>query len=144
MDPEQDYLFEVADNQNIILRKLIDNQIVQSYDTIRVLNFLTAFEDIRFESLLAHLIDKTYIDSVSTSIPKAIITLTDRDGEVNKVKVFNKKGFAPTYSEDGARLEPFDLDRAYALVNNEEDFVLIQYFVFDRVLRPLGFFTGEE
>jgi hypothetical protein len=142
--PEMAYQFEINDNQNILLRSLIDNQVVQRYDTIRVLNFLTAFEDIRFESLLAHLIEKEFIDSVSASTPKTIITLTDRDGDVNSVKIFNKKGFAPVYSANGAAMEPFDLDRAYALVNNEEDFVLIQYFVFDRVTRTLGFFTGQE
>ena len=41
-------------------------------------------------------------------------------------------------------LEPFDLDRAYALVNNGQDFVLIQYFVFDRIMRPLQYLTGEQ
>jgi hypothetical protein len=142
--PEQAYAFEVRDNQNIELRSLYDNKVIQGYDTIRMLNFLTAFEDLRFESLLAHLIEKEFIDSVKASVPKTIITLTDREGDINQVKIFNKKGFAPVYSEDGARLEPFDLDRAYALVNDEEDFVLIQYFVFDRVTRTLGFFTGQE
>jgi len=35
----------------------------------------------------------------------------------------------------------FDRDRMYALINDDEDFVLIQYFVFDKILRPLSFFT---
>ncbi len=118
--------------------------LLKSYDTIRALNFLTAFEDIRFESLLEHLIEKEFIDSVSASTPKTIITLTGRDGRVNSVKIFAKPGFAPLYSDDGAIMEPVDLDRAYALVNDEEDFVLIQYYVFDRVTRPLDFLTGKE
>lgn len=143
-DPQLAYQFEVNDNQNITLRSIMTGQAVPAYDTIRVLNFLTAFEDLRFESLLEHLIPEEFIDSVTASVPKTIITLTDSQGEVNQVKIFNKKGFAPVYSEDGAALEPFDLDRAYALVNQEEDFVLIQYFVFDRVTRTIRFFTGEE
>jgi hypothetical protein len=144
LKPETSFEFEVKDNQNIILRSLVDNQVVNQYDTLRALNFLTGFEDIRFESLLSHLIEKTFIDSVSASVPKTIITLTDRSGAVNRVKIFNKPGFAPVFDRDGSRMEPVDLNRAYALVNDEEDFVLIQYFVFDRVSRPLGFFTGEE
>jgi hypothetical protein len=144
LHPEESFEVEVHDNQNIILKKLFDNQLVNNYDTIRMLNFLTGFEDIRFESLLVHLIEKEFIDSVSASLPKTIITLTDRGGEVNRVKIFNKPGFASLYTGDGMTVEPYDLDRAYALVNDEEDFVLIQYFVFDRVTRPLGFFTGKE
>lgn len=144
MQPEQSYEIEVLDNQHINLRSFATNQLVQVYDTIRVLNFLTGFEDIRFEALLEQMIEKEFIDSVSASIPQTIISLTDREGKVNKVKIFTKKGFKEFYAADGAMMEPFDLDRAYALVNNEEDFVLIQYFVFDRVTRTLGFLTGQE
>jgi len=142
--PEQSYQFDVLDNQNITLRSLADNKIVQGYDTMRALNFLASFKDIRFESLLEQLIDKEFIDSVTASIPKTIITLTDREGKVNKVKIFTKKGFAPLYAEDGATMEPLDIDRAYALVNEEEDFVLIQYYVFDQVTRTLGSLQGKE
>jgi hypothetical protein len=141
--PEESYEIDVKDNQNIILKTLRDNNVVQNFDTLRVLNFLTGFEDIRFESLLAHLIEKEYIDSVSASVPKIIITLTDNNGITNQVRIFKKLGFAPTYT-DGATLEPMDMDRGYALVNGGEDFVLIQYFVFDRVTRTLGFLTGKE
>jgi hypothetical protein len=142
--PSDSYEFDVADSRNITLKSLPGGQVVNNYDTLRVLNFLTGFEDIRFESLLAHLIEKEFIDSVSASIPKTIITLTDLEGEENRVKIFTKKGFAAVYSGDGATMEPYDLDRAYALVNDDEDFVLIQYFVFDRVTRPLGFLIGVE
>ena len=144
LNPGQSYQFEVQDNQNIQLQSLADNLVLKSYDTIRALNFLTAFEDIRFESLLEHLIEKEFIDSVTATTPKTIITLTNRGGETNSVKIFAKKGFAPLYSQDGALMEPVDLDRAYALVNDDEDFVLIQYYVFDRVTRPLDFLTGKE
>ena len=144
VQPEQSYQFDIQDNQNITLRSLSDNQVVPDYDTLKALNFLTSFKDIRFESLLEHLLEKEFIDSVASSIPKTIITLTDREGKVNKVKIFAKKGFAPLYSADGALLEPADIDRAYALVNEEEDFVLIQYFVFDQVTRTLSSLRGKE
>jgi hypothetical protein len=70
--------------------------------------------------------------------------LTTREGDLNEVKIYYKKGFAALYMEDGAALEPFDLDRAYALVNDGKDFVLIQYFVFDKVTRTLAYLKGDE
>lgn len=142
--PGESCEIEVRDNQNIILRSLPDNAVINGYDTLRMLNFLTGFEDIRFESLLAHLIEREFIDSICTSTPRTIITLTDRDGTINQVRIFNKKGFSEIYAGDGMTVEPYDLDRAYALVNEGQDFVLIQYFVFDRVTRGLGFLTGKE
>ncbi len=144
LKPQESFEIDVRDNQHIVLTALQNNQVVPNYDTIRVLSFLTSFEDVRFESLLDHLLEKTFIDSVTASTPKTIITLTDKDGKVDKVKIFSKKGFAAAYAEDGAALEPMDIDRAYALVNNDEDFVLIQYFVFGKVTRTLGYLTDKE
>ncbi len=143
LNPGQSYRFDLQDNQNISLKTYPAGHLVAPYDTLRVLNFLTAFEDIRFESLLEHLVEKEYIDSVTASTPKTVITLTDRKGSVNKVKLFTKGSLLPLLSDDGDRMEPVDLERAYALVNEEEDFVLVQYFIFDRVTRPLWFFTGK-
>jgi hypothetical protein len=142
-DPGQSYRFDLQDRQNISLKTYPAGQFVTPYDTLRALNFLTGFEDIRFESLLEHLVEKEYIDSVSASSPKTIITLTDREGKINQVKLFKKASFTPVFSDDGDRMEPVDLDRAYALVNEGQDFVLVQYFVFDRITRPIGFFTGK-
>jgi hypothetical protein len=109
-----------------------------------VLSFLTSFADIRFEALLENQVDKNFIDSVITSTPKTIITLTDRAGKVNEIKIFKKKGFAGMYDENGMAMEPMDLDRAYAVVNNGGDFVLIQYYVFDSVTRTLSYLLGKE
>jgi hypothetical protein len=142
--PEQSYLFELPDNQHVELRSLLSNQVMPVYDTIRVLSFLTSFTDVRFEALLEPLIKKEFIDSVKTSTPKTIISLTDRSGKINEVKIYNKKGFAALYMEDGMTMEPMDLDRAYALVNHGEDFVLIQYYNFDRVTRTLDYLMGKE
>ena len=144
LQPEQSYQVDLLDNQHIELRSLVSNQIIENYDTLRVLSFLTSFADVRFESLLEPLIKKEFIDSVKTTIPKTIITLQDRNGKINEIKIFRKKGFAALYMEDGMTMEPADLDRAYALVNNSEDFVLIQYFVFDKVTRTLDYLMGKK
>jgi hypothetical protein len=144
LKPEESYRFDLPDSRHVELRSLPGNQVIENYDTIRVLGLLTSFADVRFESLLEPLIKKEFIDSVKTSTPKTIITLQDRSGKVNEVKIFNKKGFAALYMEDGMTMEPADLDRAYALVNNGEDFVLIQYYSFDKVTRTLGYLMGKE
>lgn len=144
MEPEKSYQVTLKDDRDIVLQALVDGKQVQQYDTARVLSFLTSFRDIRFESLLTHELEQSYIDSVLSSKPVTIITLKTKDGKENQVKVFPKKGFSQFYQADGALLEPFDLDRAYALVNDGQDFVLVQYFIFDRIMRPLQYLTGEQ
>lgn len=144
LQSEESYQFDLPDSKHVELRSLYNNKIMGSYDTNRVLSFLTSFADIRFESLLDPLLKKEYIDSVRTSTPKTIIILTDRSGKVNEVKIFRKKGFAALYNQNGMAMEPLDIDRAYAVVNHGEDFVLIQYYVFDRVTRTLDYLMGKD
>ncbi len=142
-EPGQSYLMEVQDNRNVSLFALGESRLVEGFDTLKVVGFLASFEDVRFESMLEGLIEPAFIDSVKASQPRTIITLTDRTGTVNEVKIFRKKGFSGLYNQDGMAMEPMDLDRAYALVNDGEDFVLIQYYTFDRVTRPLGYFLNR-
>jgi hypothetical protein len=141
-DPEQSYRVELTEDRDVKLYHFGDP--VPEFDTARILNFLTSFNDIRFEALLNRQIDQHTIDSVLSTRPRTVLRLTTREGDLNEVKIYYKKGFAALYMEDGAALEPFDLDRAYALVNDGKDFVLIQYFVFDKVTRTLAYLKGDE
>lgn len=141
--PDESYQIDIENNRKMILEALSTGQMVTDYDTIRALNLLTSFEDVRFEALLDSMLQRNFIDSVITSTPKTIITLTDNDGKVNTVKLFSKPGFGKLYSADGAALEPLDLDRAYALVNDDRDFVLVQYYVFDKVTRTLDYLRDK-
>ena len=143
-EPHKSYLLESYDDHTLKLTALEDNKEVTEYDRSRLLSFLTAFTDVRFESLLNDKLESNFIDSVISSRPSAIVILKEKDGKQTFIKTFYKKGFRELYLDDGATLEPFDLDRAYALINDGEDFVLIQFFVFDRVLRPLQYFTHED
>lgn len=142
-NPEESYLLEVKDDNSVSLTATASGQAVTGYDTIRVLSFLTSFADIRFEALLNEQIEKSYIDSVLSTRPSTIITLEHRDSRKDVAILFPKKGFSQLFQKEGAVMEPFDLDRAYALVNDGEDFVLIQYFVFDKVTRPLSYLKGN-
>jgi hypothetical protein len=42
------------------------------------------------------------------------------------------------------KLVPDDRDRFYALINNGEDFVLMQYYTFDKILYPLSYYKTTD
>lgn len=142
--PEESFRLNVGADNSVSLEATVDRQPVNGYDTIRVLNFLASFMDIRFEALLNDQVEKSYIDSVLNTRPSTIITLTGRNNRKDVATIYPKKGFSNLYQGQGAVLEPVDLDRAYALVNDGEDFVLIQYFVFDKVTKPLSYLKGSN
>ncbi len=121
---------------------LKSNQEISDYDTVRLWSFLTAFRNVTYEALLND-IDKHFKDSVVNSTPLCIISLTDTAGKVSVVKTFIKRP-DPGSEEYYGRAVPYDLDRFYALVNNGQDFTLVQYFIFDKILRTGPFFMKNR
>ena len=136
--PELSYKIAVKNNNTFDVISLSNNQALQEYDTLKVLNFLSSFKNINFEALLN---DKKpeFIDSVTSSTPFHIITINDKSGESKKIKTFHK-----VYVETSEEENPsYDLDRFYALVNDGNDFVLIQFYTFDKITRPINYFFIE-
>jgi hypothetical protein len=138
-----EFSFEVRnrDNKSFTLISLIDNREITNYDTLRMLNFLSGFRNLNFEALLNDM-DKFRKDSILASKPFIIITVTDTTGESRTMKTYHMKGPDGQTDMEG-RPMPYDLDRLYALVNDGQDFTVIQYFSFDKVLRPKTFFLRE-
>lgn len=140
-DPGNSYEIK-KEGRNFALISLSDQRPVQDFDTLKVLNFLSGFHNLNFEALLNDM-DPIRKDSILHSPPFLIITLTDTGGKDILVKTFHKANLGGQTDYEGKPL-PYDPDRLYALVNDGQDFTLIQYFVFDKVLRPKFFFNKER
>lgn len=136
-EPENSYRVVNADDELLLYQ--LDAQQPLPFDTLKMLNFLTAFADIRFEELMHDRMPAERIDSIKNSQPRNVLTLLDKNGAQTSIKTFYKENIDRTVDPEGIPY-PYDVDRLYALVNDERDFVLIQYYVFDKVLRPLSYF----
>jgi hypothetical protein len=137
-EPEESYVIKRLSDE--VIEFIPENSDVPvAYDTIRVLEFLTSFAKVRFESLLNNKAEQAFIDSVTSLTPAHMITVTEVDGKEAEIITF-RKAKLPGDPEDW----PYDLNRLYGLVNDERDFVLIQYFVFDKLLRPASYFIPKE
>ncbi len=121
--------------------KMLKDNSSTAYDTLQILNFLTSFSDIRFEALLYNMPQKE-IDSIVNTPFLHRITLRDVEGNDFTVTTFRKTR-QDQYTVDDVHLQPEDLDRMFALVNNGRDFVLVQYFVFDKILRKASYFKFQ-
>jgi hypothetical protein len=139
--PEQSFLVRNNHDRNIELISLSDNGRITDFDTLKLMNFLSGFRNLNFEAIIND-IDKTQKDSIIASVPFSIITVTDTNGISRLVRIFHKKSTFGETDYDGMPL-PYDPDRAYALVNEGQDFVLVQFFVFDKVLRPKSYYMKD-
>lgn len=144
--PENSFKVEVIDNAgNYRLTDLTENKAVATYDTLKILNFLTSFADVRYETRMNNLMAQVRIDSVVQSPGLYELTLVDVNNDTTYVKMF-KKGAVPDEVAEAAynTLVPVDHDRFYGLLNDGEDFVVLQYYVFDKLLHPLDYYTGRD
>jgi hypothetical protein len=142
-NPQESFIVEADRQGNLSMKMLSDNMKV-SFDTLRMLQFVSAFKDIRYESVLNNKLEASYIDSIASGKVAHVITLREQDGDEFVVRTYRKGGFGEIFDEDGATMVPFDLDRLYAFINNDRDFVLIQYFVFDKVVRNASYLKNLE
>jgi len=135
-----EYSFEVKLDRGRLKEfiSLNDNKPLPNLDTLKVLNFLSGFRNVNFEAFLNDM-DKRTRDSVMASVPFIILTVTDVAGKTKVVKTFHKPNLFQQKDFQG-RVLPYDPDRLYALVNDGKDFVLIQYFAFNKILRPKPYF----
>jgi len=141
-NPEESFTINRTQDDEFVLY-LTGNGLSVPYDTLRMLNFLSSFGDLRFEAVLTNSLSEDYIDSIRNTRPAHILTLVNTDNDTNSIITYRKKGFSEVYDDtEGLQLVPFDLDRLYAVVNDGQDFVLLQYFVFDKALRSASYLQG--
>lgn len=140
-EPESSFQIEVNDARgNYALTALQDSRAIQHFDTLKVLNLLTSFADLRYETRLNNIYSPKKIDSIIASPYLYELTIKDRIKGENKVKMFKRNAIPDRMVEGEGAFIPIDHDRFYALINDGEDFVLMQYFVFDKVLKPLAYY----
>jgi hypothetical protein len=119
---------------------LSDNQELP-YDTLKVINLMSSFNDLRFEALFTNSMEQGRIDSITGSPFVHYVVVTDKDGNKQDMKTF-KKLVLNGVTDMGGELGDVDRDRMYALIEGGKDFVLIQNYVFDKVLHDVRYFEA--
>ena len=106
-------------------------------DSLKVYNYLNSFKRINFESFTFDYLNQERIDSILNTTPIYKVTLVQKDGETFNLRIF------PLLYDHIREIETdepmLDGDRCYAYLDNGE-MVVIQYFTFDKILRPRSYF----
>jgi hypothetical protein len=119
------------------IQNLRSNTFVENFNVDKVARYFTYFQRIVFEDVVENLYE-TMVDSVLQTEPFNIITVEDIQGNTNKIAVFRK----PTeieFDEFGKKAR-FDYDRAYATFNNNNELIIIQYYIFDPLFKEIDYF----
>ena len=139
--PEESFRVENTGKHQYQLTRLVDQQDIP-FDTLKVINLLTSFSDIRFEALLTNGMTQHRFDSIVSSPFLHQITLVNKEGKITQMKTFTKR--VESVFDIPEEEWQVDHDRMYGLVNDGRDLVLIQYYIFDKVLKELSYYkTGN-
>jgi len=139
--PENSFRVDMIDGRgNYEITELQTGESISSYDTLRLLNFLTSFRDLRYETRLNNIKSTVAIDSIIHSPALYELHLIDNYQDTTYVKMFEKREVSREDAAIDFMFVSIDYDRFYGLINDGEDFVLMQYYTFDKVLKPLSYY----
>ncbi len=141
-NPEYDYELTVKGNNNYQIKILKDNQLLNNWDTLAVKQYLSYFQQLNFESFEVDL-KPAQIDSVLKSQPINILTVTDNAGKANKIKFYARSNMKNILDKEGKPL-PFDPIRMDALLDNGKDFVMLQFYIFGKVMPQPNYFLQKS
>ena len=138
-EPMRSFRVDNTGRHQYQLTRLGDNQVLP-IDTLKVINLLTSFNDLRFEALINNITPEQRIDSIRHAQFLHCITLVNKEGESVSMKTYSKRQQSLNIIPEEER--EVDVDRMYALVNDDRDFVLVQYYIFDKVLRDADYYQA--
>ena len=113
----------------------------------KVLTLMMAFQDVRFEAFLND-IEPTRRDSIVNSPFMERLTLTTKDGKSYSVTTYRLFANSDIYDYTNEDIDNFeemikDPDHKYALLSEGNEFVLIQDFVFGKLLKPADYYSKD-
>lgn len=110
------------------------NQRAGAFDTMSVKQYLTYYQNVCWEVTAPN----TRKDSIINSPPCAVIRVEDVKGKVTTLKLFHRRASENQKNKYGIDYK-YDPDRMFALIN-DKDFVLVQFFVFGKILPSATYF----
>ena len=144
--PEQSFSIEVFRRDSFALHPIHRSETGHEgeADRMMIARYLNAFAEVNAEAYLNSYSKK---DSILSQGPYAVIRVEDTTGISGQISLFYKPLDKRTKMrmDSSGRSLPFDRERSYALINDGRDFVLIQHFVFGKLLMRYDyFFEGAE
>jgi hypothetical protein len=122
------------------IEALQSRHILERYDTVALYTFLDAFKNVNFESLMDEIPQKK-MDSILASPKVHILKITETNGKKHLLTTYRMRTRYETTEKYGYEAD-YDLDRLYAWYNNQ--LLMIQYFTFDKITRPIDYFYPHQ
>lgn len=139
--PDQSFRIDILNINSFTVTSTFENKKIENPDTAAIKQYLSYYKSIQFLGLET-VLKPEQRDSVRKSKPVHIITVGPKNGPPIVTKLFLKRA-APGIVDDKGNPVLYDKDNMYAVIN-EGELVLVQYYVFGKLLQPAGYFRGDK
>lgn len=109
--------------------QLSSGNAIRDFDTLAVKQYLSYFQSVNFEDFASGL-SPFQMDSIIQAIPIYELSITDFTGFSKKLRFYNKKG----------NPQEIDVDRMYANVDGDTELLVVQYYIFGKLLPTPDYF----
>lgn len=134
--------FELYAEENTFhIKRLVDGELLKDFDTLKVTAFISSFFELNFENIATN-IPQIHKDTIFSKNPSFVFTVKDKAGKEKKLKTFIKMNEGTWVSENDKTnfYEIFDINRMYGLMDGSSDTLILQYFAFDNIIKPVSYF----
>lgn len=139
-EPAQSFEVQHLGNNTFQVIDLANNRPLAAFDTARAIDFIARFHKVPFEGIEeTHWKEKR--DSVTATLPQQVYTVTNAAGERFTASTWLKPISRQAHDLVGDSIA-FDIERMVA-VTPEDDYVVVQYPVFDLLSRKLDYFRAR-
>lgn len=136
-DPSKSFRVINYNNGTFALQNLNEDKFVKEFNVDKVARYFTYFQKISFDNV-ENKLNRDQVDSVLKSTPYMKISVEDIYGITNSVTIFRK----PPEQEldEFGQKATFDYNRAYAVFNESNELIIIQYYIFDPLFKEIDYF----
>ncbi len=117
--------------------------IAMPLDTLRATRYINEYRRLTWEFIVAPSFPQTRKDSILSNTPFFKIEVTDKNNKVVSLEGFKRVYSGPVSELLKVEAQEFDTDRFYGYID-KKDFVLLQYYQFDRVLKTISWLQGKD
>ena len=144
-DPDNGFIINEINRAQYSMTRLNGQPV--DFSENKVLTLMNSFQDVRFEAFLND-IDPARRDSIINSPFQERLTLTTKDGISRSVTTFKLIANSDIYDYSQEDIDIFeeklkDPDHKYALLSEGNEFVLIQDFIFGKLLKPADYYSKD-
>jgi hypothetical protein len=131
------------DGRNYELQNAMGQATQLQLDTLRALRYLNEFRLLTWEFIVSPSFPETRKDSILSNKPFAVISVTDKNNQVRTMEAFKRVYSGPVSELLTVQEQEYDVDRFYGYID-KQDFVLLQYYQYDRVLKTISWLAGKD